>query len=182
MEQAQSCTTRGTGSEHTGPACKSASRARGEAQANPGPHPRQSPDRERAGHPLPCFSPQSSRPRGRHGALWPYSPSQGSHAMGGSRKAAEGEWELGTDTTTVMGTPGPRDEKRPHLWLGGATPALGRLRSCTPTLSKGGSPLPILQVLRIPPPHNLPDARQEQGTAPTGTPCGPETLCPRQRS
>lgn len=42
----------------------------------------------------------------------------------------------------------------PHIRLGGggATPALGRLPSCTlpPILSKDGSPLPIMQVLCIP--------------------------------
>lgn len=175
MGQAQNCTTRGTGSDtHTGPTWKPASTARGEAPANPRPSHPAGPRTERGqATQLHCFSQQRGRPQGRHGALWSvlFFPIREAKQREEAERPRRESGSSGPGTTTLMGTPGPRGEKRPPHPAGRGNPSSGKTAFLHPPPSQKRAPL--FQSRRCcvtppPPPRSLPDARQEQGTAPTG--------------
>lgn len=187
MRPARNCTTRGTGSDTHGSHVETG--PRGSAGQPTALAPGGSRGRERAGHPAPVLFPaERPSPGGSVASMLPgREAKQREEAQGRGGRVGGRVGTQAPELTILMGTPGPRDEKRPPhpagrgdlssgktAFLHAPPPSSHPLKRWLPSSKHAG-------VVYLPPPPSLPDAGQEQGTTPTGTPI-PKTLCPRQGS
>lgn len=120
-----------------------------------------------------CFSNQRGPPTEGMSGLYGHSSSKsGKPSKGRKQKGSRGRVGIqATGPQPCLEPQFPEMDNAPHIWLGWAAPALGRQPSYTPVFKRWRTSSNHAGVTC---PPCLPDARQEQQTAPTGMPMRPQ--------